>query len=172
MVASATLIPIAEYLSTAYQPDRDFVEGQVEERNVGEFEHGRIQGLLAAWFVNHEREWAIVTVTEQRMRVGPNRIRIPDVCLLRASAPREKVTQTAPLLCIEILSPEDRLSRTLQVMEDYLAMGLEHLWIVDPIERTAYTFTAAGLLHAPGPRLTIPDSSIYINLPELFSSLD
>lgn len=49
MATSATLIPIDEYLRTIYHPDREFVEGEVEERNLGEFEHGRVQALMSAW---------------------------------------------------------------------------------------------------------------------------
>ena len=167
----AGLISIGEYLRTMYHPDCEFVDGRVEERNSGEFEHSRIQALLADWLGVHEKEWEIVTLTEQRVRVTQKRVRIPDVCALRRSAPREHVTETAPLLCIEILSPEDRLSRTCEVMEDYLAMGVEHLWIVDPYKRVAYTYTRAGLLKV-GDRMAIEGTPIYLELLTLFAALD
>jgi len=34
--AAAATISLEEYLSTSYSPDCDFVDGQIEERNVGE----------------------------------------------------------------------------------------------------------------------------------------
>jgi hypothetical protein len=33
-------VTVAEYLRTVYEPDCDYVDGRVEERNVGEFDHG------------------------------------------------------------------------------------------------------------------------------------
>lgn len=39
MSATPLLIPVEEYLSTAYRPDCDYVDGEVLERNVGETPH-------------------------------------------------------------------------------------------------------------------------------------
>jgi hypothetical protein len=36
-------VPVEEYLSTAYHPDVDYIGGHLEERNVGEKEHGKLQ---------------------------------------------------------------------------------------------------------------------------------
>ena len=33
-MSTATLIPVEEYLSTSYRPDRDYIDGEVRERNV------------------------------------------------------------------------------------------------------------------------------------------
>jgi hypothetical protein len=38
----ATQISIEEYLATVHRPDRDYVDGVVEERNLGEYNHGRL----------------------------------------------------------------------------------------------------------------------------------
>jgi hypothetical protein len=39
-------------MQTSYRPDREYVDGELLERNVGKWEHGRIQSLLALWFGN------------------------------------------------------------------------------------------------------------------------
>lgn len=78
-MATALHIPLHEYLATTYRPDREYVDGEVRERNVGKYEHARVQALLAAWFIQHESEWKVQAVTEQRIRVSSSRIRIPDV---------------------------------------------------------------------------------------------
>jgi hypothetical protein len=46
-MASVTQIPAAEYLKTSYRPDREYIDGEVRERNVGKWEHARVQLLLA-----------------------------------------------------------------------------------------------------------------------------
>ena len=37
---------IEQYLNTSYHPDREFVDGLVVERNLGELTHGRIQAKI------------------------------------------------------------------------------------------------------------------------------
>ena len=53
-MASATQIPVFEYLEVTYRPDREYVDGEIRERNVGKWEHARIQWLLASWFGKYE----------------------------------------------------------------------------------------------------------------------
>ena len=172
MATTPTLLSLDEYLHTSYEPDVDFIDGEIEERHLGEYEHGRIQILLGSFFVVNEKRWQIQAVTEQRIRVKTSRVRICDLAILRADAPREKVTETPPLLCIEILSPEDRLSRAQRVLADYLAMGVENIWLIDPLRRSAHTFDAAGLHHADPARLAVANSPILLDLTEPFAALD
>ena len=166
------LLSIEEYLSTSYHPDRDFVDGILGERNAGEFDHSHLQIALGAWFFNHRAEWKIRVSSEYRTRVSPSRIRIPDISIIPEDGVKEKVRVTAPLLCIEILSPEDRLPRVVVRLQDFLKMGVKNIWLIDPIERAAFTYTASGLLMVETPRLTIENSPLYLDLPEIFSALD
>jgi Uma2 family endonuclease len=75
-------------------------------------------------------------------------------------------------LIIEILSPEDRLSRMTERTDEYLDFGIEHIWIVDPKRRLAYRVTRAGLELAPTGEITVPGTPIHIVLSELFAELD
>jgi Uma2 family endonuclease len=171
--AASTQISLEEYLHTSYRPDCDFVDGQVEERNVGETKHGLLQVEVAFWFRSHKSEWNIRVITELRTRVGRTRVRIPDVSVAYDDeAIKEQVRTTPPLIAIEILSPEDRLNRIIIRLQDYLAMGVQNLWVLDPMERVAYIYTSAGLKLVETTRLTVSNSSIYLDLPEIFSALD
>ena len=166
------LLTLEEYLQTSYRPDRDFVDGVTEERNVGESEHSDVQAELIYWFRLHKQEWNIRVNGELRARIAERRYRVPDVCVRYLSAPREKVLVIPPLIAIEIKSPEDRLSRVVERLKDFLAMGVPHVWLLDPIERVAYTYTQEGLKLVEADRLTLPDSPIYLDLPAIFASLD
>ena len=176
MAAAAQHIPalltLDEYLRTDYQPDCDFVDGHLEERNVGEYEHGTLQAALAAWFFNHRREWKIRVAAEYRTRVTPSRVRIPDLSVFPEDDLPEKVRVTPPLLAIEILSPEDRIHRVILRLNDFLDMGVSNVWVIDPEERVAYDYSGRSLKLVEGALLTIPNSLIYLDLPELFSALD
>lgn len=117
-------------------------------------------------------DWNIRVVTELRTRVSTSRVRIPDGCLLPLDAPREANQVTAALLCIEILSPEDRMARILQRMEDFRQMGVLNLWIIDPVQRIAHTYGSSGLQIVTTERIIIPGTPIYIDLKNLFAELD
>jgi Uma2 family endonuclease len=172
MATAPTMLSIDEYLRTSYHPDADYVDGEIEERNLGEFEHATFKSAISGWFWPRRYDWGIRPVTEQRMRVAPRRIRVCDIALLRVEAPRERVTETPPLLCIEILSPEDRIPRAKVVLSDYLAMGVQNIWLIDPIRRAAFTFDASGLHEADLTRLTVPNSPIHLDLTEAFDATD
>ena len=98
-------ISLEEYLRTSYHPDCDYVDGEVQERNLGEFDHGFIQIFLGSWFFQHRHEWQLHTVAEWRVRVSPRRVRIPDLCLVPSTEPVEPVLTKAPAAVVEILSP-------------------------------------------------------------------
>jgi Uma2 family endonuclease len=172
MATAPTLISIDEYLRTSYKPDVDFVDGEIMERNVGKYEHGKIQSLIATLFTVHEDIWQTDAIVEQRIRVSPARVRVCDVAILHTDAPHEEVTATPPHICIEILSPEDRLSRAKLVLADYLAMGVSNLWLIDPIRRVAYTFDATGLHEADTAHLTVPNTPIHLDLTAFFARLN
>lgn len=172
-MATAPLpLQIDEYLNTSYKPDVDYNDGVLEERNVGIYDHGKIQGWMFHIFTLHAKQWNTDPVVEQRIRVRTNKIRVCDVAVLRGDAPREAVTTTPPLICIEVLSPDDRLGGTKVVLADYLEMGVGIVWLIDPIYRAAFTFDASGLHEADPTRLTVPGSPILVDLTEPFAALD
>ena len=49
-MSARTLISVEDYLATAYEPDCDFVDGHIEERNVGE-----VRALVSA-ALHHPQE--------------------------------------------------------------------------------------------------------------------
>ena len=49
-MAATTLIPIEVYMRTSYRPDVDYVDGVIEERNLGQNDHSAWQDAISAWF--------------------------------------------------------------------------------------------------------------------------
>jgi Uma2 family endonuclease len=166
------LMTVEEYLKTSYRPDCDYVDGYIEERNVGEFDHGYLQLLLGVIFTNNREAWGVRAVTEVRAQVSRTRFRVADISVLSADAPREQIITHPPLIVIEILSPEDRLSRFQDRIDDYLAFGVENIWIVDPERRSAWTASSAGLHLVRDGALTVEGTPIRVVLSEVFAELD
>ena len=51
---TATAVPLSEYLTTSYRLDCDYLEGELLQRNVGEWDHSRLQMLLSRYLANRE----------------------------------------------------------------------------------------------------------------------
>jgi Uma2 family endonuclease len=169
-MASTTQITLSEYLQTSYEPDCEFVDGELQERNAGKTDHARVQALLAAWFIAHEADWDVLVTTEQRIQVAARRVRISDVTLVRPGALNEDVLTAPPLCVIEILSPDDRYSRTSERAQDYRRMGVENIWLIDPSTRSGQASTAEGWRDTM--EFSIPSSPICLSLVDIFSRLD
>ncbi len=165
------LIPVEEYLRTIYHPDCDFVDGRVEERNVGEYEHASVQKALLRIFWQREQDWRVLAIQECRLQISAARFRIPDVMVLRADQVVHRVVREAPLLCIEVLSPEDTWKRLRGVLGDYLAMGVEHIWAFDPEERIAYRFDADGFHPVTEAQLAVSGTEIRVEVADVFALL-
>ncbi|CAN5720462.1 hypothetical protein BH10ACI4_BH10ACI4_24840 [soil metagenome] len=131
-----------------------------------------LQFVLAAIFNANRRSWNVVAGTEIRARVGVNRYRIPDVTVLRRSDPVEPVTSIPPLVCIEVLSPNDTISRMQERIDDYIRMGVEHVWLIDPLSRKAWVATADGSHHHVEAEFIVPGTPIRVPLAEAFAELD
>lgn len=166
---AATLISLDAYLATSYRPDREYIDGEVRERNVGKWDHARLQNLLGSWFNVNEAAWGVLTATEWRTQVSRTRVRIPDVVLV-SDGPQPDVLSDPPVLIVEILSPDDSYTDTQERAADYRKMGVGTVWIIDPKTPTgrycvADVWTAARQLQVPG-------TSIYVDLDTLFARLD
>ena len=172
-MASAVHILVSEYLATSYRPDCDYIDGEVQERHLGEEAHGLIQSAITSIFRTHRSVWGLRSVTEQRLQVSPTRYRIPDVCVVPSTKPVASVMRTPPVLCVEVLSPEDRFQRVMVRVEEYLAMGVPQVWIIDPETREAWTATAAsGPVPLVEPFFTLTGTPVRISIAEIFEEID
>ncbi len=175
-MASAATTPylsVEEYLNTTYRPDVDYVDGHIEERNLGEFDHGILQAVLMEYFRKHRKDWKIRAALDTRTQVGPTRFRVPDVCITDATRPKEQIIRAVPILCIEVLSPEDRLRKMRARAEDYFNMGVPVVWILNPRLRNITICLPGGVAtsHKAGV-VKVDGTPIVVDLNEIYSALD
>ena len=144
-MATTAQVSMSEYLHTVYEPDAEYVDGEIEERPAGEFDHSRWQLAIQKWFLFGEDEWNIWVLPAQRVQVSPTRFRVPDVTLLDRALPEEQILTHPPIAVFEVLSPEDRLPRVLTKLHDYERMGIRSIFLVDTKDRTAWRFRQGEL---------------------------
>ena len=163
-MGSKVLMDVEEYLATAFDgPDCEYLDGEVVERNMGELPHGDIQGTLVHILKNMRSRLGIRVVPEIRIQIEPRRYRVADIAVWRGDDIGTRIPTVPPFLAIEILSPEDRMVRVLPKVQEYLSIGVEYVWLVDPQEKAALTFSqqdprgsATEMLRTENPAIEIP----------------
>lgn len=168
-MATAVQVPLSEYLHTSYEPDCEWIDGELKERPVGEGSHAFIQTFFIKFFGSKEDLWGIRVTQELRTQVSESHFRVPDVLVLRADAPFEEIVRTPPVLCIEILSPSDRMVDMQDKIDDYIAMGVAGIWVVNPRSRKAFMVDRGALI--PVEELIVEGTEIRIPVREIFSQL-
>ncbi|MBT9329640.1 Uma2 family endonuclease [Paracidobacterium acidisoli] len=165
-------VPVEVYLrSSEYEPDAEYVDGEIEERPMGEFDHTSWQQAIQKWFWQHEQEWNIRVRPELRVQVSDTRFRVPDVTVLDRSRPIEQIITHAPVAIFEVLSPEDSMTRILRKLRDYEAMGIAQIWVIDPEEQNGfYRFHNSEL--TPASVFGTPDEPIHFEMTEIEKLLD
>ena len=167
-MSTAALVGLQDYLTTTYRPDCDYVDGVLEDRNVGQKDHSKLQGEVFAWFRSRRKELRLSAFVEQRIKVSPRRFRIPDVCVVPLPEPDEQVFTQPPYICVEVLSPEDTFPKLQERFDDYLAMGVPNVWVLDPGSRRGWRIMREGHLEALDGVLKTGDGRVNIAIAELF----
>ncbi len=166
-------VSVQTYLSSMYHPDRDFLDGQLLERNVGENPHSRLQRFFVLAFAKHDAEWNLEVLPEQRVQVGSSRFRVADICVITVGeADDDLIVSRPPVLCIEVLSREDHMSEMQERVDDYLKMGVSTVWLVDPWRRKAFTIDSSGDIEPAHDQLTLAGTPVVISVQEMFHELD
>ena len=171
-MSTATLIGVDEYLATAYRPDRDFVDGQVIERSLGTKDHSSLQGEVLMWFHERRRLLSLKAFLSQRIRVSAQRYRVPDVCAVPLPEPDEQVFTAPPFICVEVLSPDDAFPELQSRLDDYLAMGVPNIWVIDPASRRGWSIRREGHIEALDGILRTGDGSVVMPVADLFKPED
>jgi Uma2 family endonuclease len=132
-MATGIFVPVEVYLrSSEYEPDAEYVDGEIEARSVGEFGHADWHQAIQRWFAQYAQTWNLRALSELRVQVTPTRFCIPDVTVLDRSLPVERIITRPPIAVFNVLSPEDTVIRQRRKLDDYAKMGIPQIWVVDP----------------------------------------
>jgi Uma2 family endonuclease len=130
--AQAPIVPVEVYLNSSYEPDAEYVDGVIEERSMGEWNHADWQAAILEYFRSRRHEWNIRAAAELRVQVAAGSFRVPDVTVTDRNLPVEQVITHPPIAVFEILSPEDTVARMMTKLGDYEQMGIQTIVILDP----------------------------------------
>jgi Uma2 family endonuclease len=171
MATETTFVPIEEYLRSSFEPDAEYVDGQIEERPVGENDHSAWQAAICAWFQQQLIEGQIRVRPELRVQVAPTCFLVPDVTLLDRNRPIEPIVTQPPVAVFEILSPADTLKRVMTKCGRYERMGIKTILVIDP-DGPKYQFVSGRLEPLAARVFDIPGSKAGFDLDEIEKLLD
>ena len=129
-----------------------------------------MQVFFVGYFAAREIEVRVRVRPGLRVQVAPGRYRVPDVTLLARDAPRQAVPDVPPVLCIEILSEDDRASELVEKIADYVAMGVKAIWVVDPRTRALFRADSDGM--HPAKMLVLSGTAVRLTSAQIFAELD
>jgi Uma2 family endonuclease len=164
-MGAKTAISVEQYLHTSFPDlDREYRDGELVERTLPDYLHGKTQALLVAFFAALRKTLPMFVCVETRMKIRTGLYSIPDVAVFYPTEPG-RVPETPPLVAIEVLSLDDRLTAVREKLDEYRRWGVPHVWLVDPHSRRLYTCDA-GLTEVSS--LRIPELDIELRPEDIF----
>jgi Uma2 family endonuclease len=164
-----TLLSVEEYLNTSYSPDMEYRDGVLAERSVGDEAHSLWQLALGAYLHQHRKQWNIKSYTGLRIKLGEKWYPIPDLCIYSRPGFTGRYPDFPPLLWIEILSEDDRMTDVWKKVNELIAHGVANVWIIDPVTLNSELRTASGVQTVADKTLRLPESPIVIPLLEVMA---
>src|SRR5271169_1869549 len=141
-MSTKVLMDVDEYLRTSFEgSDCEYLDGEVVERNMGEIPHSDVQLNLARLLRELRPKLGIRVLPEIRIQIHSRRYRVADIAVWRNDDIGQGIPTVAPFLVVEVLSPEDRMVRMLPKIQEYLSIGVEWVWVVDPREKSALAYS-------------------------------
>ena len=167
-------INVEEYLHTVFEhADCEYLDGEILERNMGELPHALLQGKLLLLLSELGSGAGLQVVPEIRLQISPTRYRVADIAVWRSGPIGTRIPTVSPFLVLEILSPEDRMVRMQPKIQEYLGIGVDHVWLIDPYDKKALAYSRedpigklAGVLKTVSPHLEISLETLWKFLPE------
>jgi Uma2 family endonuclease len=171
-VPTAQAVSVDEYLKTSYRPDLEYVDGYLVERGVPTYLHALLQAILIRYFGQFEDEHRFLVLPELRTEIVERaRYRIPDILLCATPTRIQKIMNETPLAVIEILSPDDRVTETLQRFQDYAQLGVPHIVQMDPETQAARRYEDGSLMQTKFQSFPLAHTTIPFDSEHVFAEL-
>src|ERR1017187_9314221 len=163
---NSPLVSVEEYLTTRYDPDVEFVDGVLVERNLGDWLHSLIQSNVL--FALRRKYPHLKVVAELRSSTTGKRYRLPDVCVL-LTAPKTRYLLHAAFLVVEVLSESDVMSVVIEKLKEYANKGVQNIWLIDPRLQLMCAYSQSALVEFEGEVISTADRSVELSRSEIFA---
>ncbi|MGC2658527.1 MAG: Uma2 family endonuclease [Bryobacteraceae bacterium] len=144
-IASTPLITAAEYIARFVdgneKPACEFVDGQLMQKPMGTKRHSQMQANITTLIRSRYKE--LNPLPELTARLREAQFYIPDVAVEELAHPiagKYPGPNDRVLLCVEVVSPPDRVGKLFAKCEHYHQWGVPYCWIIDPERKIAWEY--------------------------------
>jgi len=157
------MVSVEDYLRRTEKPYCEYVDGVLYSKAMPTTLHGLVQFMLQLLL----RQQGVQAAGEVQVRLSPTKYLIPDV--IAAPKLQHPYPTDAVLLCVEILSPEDRVGAMLAKCEQYHYWGVPFCWVIDPEKQTGWQYHAGNEPERVERGGTLTAGELSVRLEDLFS---
>jgi len=145
------------------KPYFEYWFGQPIQKTMPTWLHGVLQGVMLEIL----RQAGYKSGSEVELRIDPQWEPVPDVI---ATLKPIKDYPTEPVeIVVEILSPDDKLIYVVNKCRHYERIGVEQVFVLDPVEKFAWQWRAGGLEAIT--QLLLPNGAMVV-VDEIWRRLD
>ncbi len=144
----------ADLLALPNETDFELVDGQLLELSNMGYESNRVAAILLILLGMHCRQRKLGDVLGSELGYqcftdDPDRIRKPDVSFIRIERLRGAdmsggYCRLAPDLAVEVISPNDLALELSKKVKEYLAAGVQLVWVLDPESQRVSVYRRSG----------------------------
>ena len=162
-MSATAIVSVEDYFRRTEKPYCEYVDGVLYPKPLATLPHGLIQFMLQVLL----RKQGVQAVAEVHVRLSPTKYLIPDVIAaptLEGPYPIDPVP-----LCVEILSPEDRVGPMRTKCEQYHTWGVPFCWVINPEKQIGWQYHAGCDPERVDRGSTLIAGQLSVRLEELFS---
>ncbi len=145
-ITNTPLVPTEEYIARFVEGDEkpmcEFVNGVLLPKSMGTKKHSQVQANITKLIGNRYDE-TLNPLPELTARLRDTQFYVPDVAIEELAKPiqgRYPGPDDPVLLCVEIVSPPDRVGKLFGKCEEYHKWGVPYCWVIDPERRIAWEY--------------------------------
>ena len=145
-ITSTALVPVEEYIARfvdgGEKPTCEYVDGVLIPKSMGTKKHSQVQGNITR-LIGDRYDETLNPLPELTARLRKTKFYVPDIAIEDLSSPiqgRYPGPNDPVLLCVEIVSPPDRIGKLFGKCEEYHKWGVPYCWVIDPERRMAWEY--------------------------------
>jgi len=134
---------IARFVDGGEKPTCEYVDGGLVPKSMGTKKHSKTQQNIQ-YHIRQQYGEAFDPLPELTTRLRTKKFYVPDIAIEDRANPiqgRYPGPEDPIFLCVEIMSPPDRIGRIFSKCEEYHKWGVRHCWVIDPERKVAWEYT-------------------------------
>jgi Uma2 family endonuclease len=134
---------IARFVDGGEKPTCEYVDGELLPKSTGTKKHSKTQQNIQ-YHIRQKYGEAFDPLPELTARLRKKKFYVPDVAIEDRAHPipgRYPGPEDPVFLCVEVMSPPDRIGKVFGKCEEYHKWGVRHCWVIDPERQVAWEYT-------------------------------